>query len=117
MKPYISIVYEHNGKTRLIPVNARYRELLDVVRDLGLKDAADEDDLNVIGFVSRFEPAPSTSDDWALIDAIDKKLNGFTNEQAETLCRLCQLFNIRFSGIMDIIEKIEFLEGKNNEIR
>ena len=62
MKPYVSEILEHNGKTYALPVPAKYREILDCVRELGVKDIADEDDLERVGYKSLFVPEPDLSD-------------------------------------------------------
>lgn len=58
MKPYISEILEHNGKTYALPVPSKYRELLDCVHALGLKDEADEEDMRLVGYKALYVPEP-----------------------------------------------------------
>ena len=46
-KPFISAIYERNGKCRKLPVNANYRELVDFADALGIVTAEDEKEMRI----------------------------------------------------------------------
>lgn len=104
MRPYISQILEHNGKTYLLPVPSKYRELLDCVHTLGLKDEADEDDMKLVGYKTLYIPEPDAHYPLCYIEDIGKKLSEFTEEQAKMLGAFCDTFALSFANIAGLIE-------------
>jgi len=69
LKPYISKILTHKGQTYLLPIPAKYRELLDCAKTLNLEDEADETDMVVTGYASLIIPKPQLSDSDFLVEA------------------------------------------------
>ena len=108
MKPYIAEILEHNGRTCKLPIPSKYRELLSCAAALGLKDAADEDDLNLIGYESLIGITPELSDNYELVEETAEMLSKRTEEQVKAIAALCKAFNItEFNAVHDIIKSLE----------
>ncbi len=73
-KPYIAEILEHNGKTCLLPMPAKYRELLDCSNTLGLKDAEDEDDIRIVGYKALYVPEPDSGEIESCVSMIADEL-------------------------------------------
>ena len=111
MKPYIAKILEHNGKRHTLPLPSKYRELLDCAAALDLKDAADEEDMKVVGYKAMLIPAPDISASDYEVDWVAIKLSELAEEQVTAVGDLCRTFGIPFTGIFDILTKIEEIQG------
>jgi hypothetical protein len=96
MRPVISKLLEHNGKTYLLPVPARYRELLECVQVLGIKDVEDEEDMRIVEYRSLIGVAPDYYYNWQLVDEIAECLSRMTPGQLEAIKMLCKEFDLEF---------------------
>ena len=103
MKPYISEILEHNGKTHQLPIPAKYRELLDCAHALGLKDEADEDDLQRVGYKSLYVPEPDLYDSRLRVEETAAALCALSEAQVRAIGVFCAVFNLPFSRIADIL--------------
>jgi len=116
MKPYIAYLMEHNGRTCLLPIPAKYRELVSCVRTLGLKGAADEDDLETIAYESLIGIKPELTDDYQLVEDVAEALSKLTQDQVMNVVAVCKAFNIgKFTAIGDVINFLELRGEKTDE--
>ena len=104
MKPYISAIYEHDGKTHALPVKARYHELLEAVHALGIKDMEDEEDLRIIGYESLYDPKPDADERWSVAYDTNEKLSRLTQSQAAAVYGVCAAFGLKFRAIQRVID-------------
>jgi len=103
MKPYISRVLEHNGKTFRLPLPSKYRELIDCVRTLGIKSVEDEGDMRVIGYETLCDlPVPDKSADSFLVESIAEDLSRFTPGQVKAISLMCRQFDFGYLAIWRI---------------
>ena len=116
MKPYISVVLEHNGKTYRLPLPPKYRELTDCARILHLKNYADEDDLNTIGFETLMGlPKPGILFYSEATEKIASKISSLTPKQVSHISDICGSFGIEYTHIGDIISCIKAKSGGDSE--
>ena len=112
MKPYISEILEHNGKTYRLPIPAKYRELIDCVRTLGIKTVEDEGDMRVIGYETLCNlPAPDINESRYLVELIAKETSGLTPEQVTAISAVCDKFDVEYMSIGHIINIIKKPKG------
>ena len=106
MKPYVSEILEHNGKTYTLPLPAKYRELLDCVRALGVKTEADEDDMRRVGYKSLFVPEPDLNDSHYEVEQTSIAISKLSETQVKTLAAFCGAFGITFNRIPELLQII-----------
>ena len=116
MKPYVSQILEHNGKTHRLPIPSKYRELLDCVRTLGIKTVEDEDDMRIVGYETLMNlPVPNVKTDAAYkVESIAKAISSLAPGQVAILSEICDKFNIDYmcmGGLIDCIK--EKIGGKS----
>jgi hypothetical protein len=117
VKPYISEILEHNGKTHSLPIPAKYRELLDCVHALGIKDEDDEDDLRRIGYRALYVPEPDVLDSRCHVEHTAIELSKLTEAQAKAIGMLCDTFALLFSDVLGILAYLlpHLKEGSDHE--
>ena len=106
MRPAMAKLLEHNGKTYWLPIPARYRELVEAVRVLGIKDEADEDDMQTVEYRSLIGVLPVKYNTWREIDSIAECLSMLTPGQLEAVKMMCAEFGISFGDIGNFFEFI-----------
>ena len=106
MRPAIAKRLEHNGKSCWLPIPARYRELAEAARILGLKDEADEDDMEIMEYRSLIGVVPVKYNTWREIDSIAECLSRLTPGQLNAVKALCAEFGISFGGVGGFFEFI-----------
>lgn len=106
MKPYIAEILEHDGKTCLLPLPAKYRELLDCVKTLDIKDVEDEDDLRRTGYKAIIVPAPDRYDLRWHVERTAAELAKLSDEQVRAIGALCDAFSLPFGKIMGVLAYI-----------
>jgi len=106
MKPYVSEILEHDGKTHAIPIPAKYRELLDCVRALGLKDSADEDDMRLVGYKALHVPEPDMCYPRYEVEKTAIELSKLSEAQVMAIATLCEAFALPYGDIMGILSYI-----------
>ena len=99
MRPVISRIYERNGKTYLLPVPARLRELIDCAHALKLKEEDDEKDVRVVGYRSLIGVVPDIDDHWFGIDETAGGLAKMSPEQLDVIKRMCAAFGLTYRDI------------------
>jgi len=115
MKPYISEILEHDDKTCLLPIPPKYRELLDCVRALGLKDEADEDDLRYVGYKALYVPEPDVNDSRLRVGEIAALLSALSETQVRAIGIFCGAFNLPFGGIAGLLAQTHPIMKEANE--
>ena len=115
MRPYVSEIYEKHGKTCLLPMPPKYRELLDCARTLGLKTDADEDDMRRVGYKTLYVPEPDATDSYYIVRRTAEELSELRDVQARAIGSLCDAFDMPFSGISDILFYIRMSKRKEND--
>ena len=115
MKPYISEILELNGKTYRLPVNPKYRELLDCVHSLGIKESEDENGKQLLGYESLYDPKPEADEYWKLVQDTDASLSMLTPRQAEMVMGLCAAFGLKFNGVLRLIDAINKIKNEDIE--
>ena len=101
MKPYIAQILEHNGKITRLPMPSKYRELLDCVKTLGLKDEADEDDLRVIGYETLMDlPIPDAGSSQYGVEQIAEMISSLTSEKIAVISAICDRFDVGYMSIV-----------------
>ena len=122
MKPYISKILEHDGKRHSLPLPSKYRELLECVTALGIKDEDDEDDMKVVGYKALFVPVPRDNEWYYHVERTAAKLSELNEAQVRAIGALCDAFSLRFCDVYDIIEYFDlhvtastggFADGQN----
>lgn len=106
MKPYVSEILEHNGKTYLLPIPAKYRELLDCAHTLGLKDEADEKDMKLIGYKTQLVPEPDICVSRYDVERTANALSKLSDTQVRAIGALCYTFMLPFEDIMGVLTHI-----------
>jgi len=106
MKPYVSVILEHDGKAHTLPIPAKYRELLDCVRALGLKDGDDEDDMWLVGYKALYVPEPDIYCPRYEVEKTATELSKLTEAQVCAIGVLCRAFALPFGDIMGILAYI-----------
>jgi hypothetical protein len=106
MKPYIAEILEHNGKTFLLPMPAKYRELLDCAAVLGIKDEEDEYDVRRTGYKSLIVPAPDCNDARYHVERAAAELSKLSEKQVRAIGALCDAFSLPFGDIMGVLAYI-----------
>jgi len=69
----------------MLPMPAKYRELLDCAKTLNLEDEADEEDMVITGYASLIAPEPLLSDSNYLVEATANTLFKLTPEQVSAV--------------------------------
>lgn len=116
MKPYISEILKHNGKTYALPIPAKYRELLNCVHALELKDAADEEDMRLAGYKALHVPEPDLYDSRDYVESVAVELSKLTETQVMAIGALCRAFALPFGDIMGVLAYIyPHLGGSHDE--
>jgi hypothetical protein len=104
-RPYITRILARKGKTVLLPLPFKMREILEAVKGLGIKSKADEDEMDVIGYKALYIPAPIMYlDTLSEIERVADKLAGLSEEQVRALGQLCKAFNLYFCHIDSLLE-------------
>lgn len=103
MKPYVSEILELDGKMYTLPIRAKYRELLDCVRALGLKTADDEDKMRRVGYKALYVPEPDVNDSRLRVGEIADLLSALSETQVKAVGFFCDAFNLPFDGIADLL--------------
>ena len=114
MKPYLSEILEHNGKTHALPIPAKYRELFDCVRVLGLKDTADEDDMKLIGYRSIHIPKPDLNLSRHDVYETGVKISNLSDAQVKAIGDLCDAFQLPFSDVLSVLAYLDEHQRKEN---
>jgi hypothetical protein len=84
------------------------REILEVVKGLGIKTKADEDEMDVIGYKALYIPAPIMHLDMpSEIERVADKLAELSEEQVHALGQLCKAFNLYFCQIESLLEVVQ----------
>jgi len=115
MRPVISRLYEHNGKTCLLPESARLNEQMEFVRVLGIKDEKDEDDLRIIEYRSLIGVVPDASCTLTEIDDTARCLAMLTSVQLDAVKFLCAEFNLTYHNVSQFFEFIQTAKGVSHE--
>ena len=106
-RPYIAEILEHNGKTALLPIPSKLRELESCIKVLGIKDRDDEDDLFVVGYRTLHLPEPDVNTDTKNdVERTAEALSKLSEEQVRAIGAFCRLFYLRFNGIMALLDLI-----------
>jgi hypothetical protein len=117
MKPYLAKILEHNGKRHTLPLPSKYRELLDCVKALDIKDSADEDDMKVVGYKAMLIPVPDADAPDYEVDWVANKLSTLTGEQVKAVGDLCRAFGMGFENVYDILTRIAECKGMKEWLR
>ncbi len=103
MKPYVAEILERDGKTCLLPMPAKYRELKDCARTLGIKDEGDEFSMQRTGYKTILVPAPDRHYPHCLIRQTADELYKLDNGQVRAIGALCDAFALTFGDIMGVL--------------
>jgi hypothetical protein len=106
MKPYISKIYQLNGKTYSLPLPRKYRELLDCVHVLGIKKEADEESIEVIGYKALYVPEPDISCKGKYVERVAEELSKLNVNQVRAIGQLCGAFSLTFGDILSVLGNI-----------
>ena len=106
MKPYVSEILTHNGKIYILPMPAKYREILDCVRVLDIKDTTDEDDVCLMGYKSLYVPEPDFLDSHYHVEQTAIEISKLSEIQVKALAAFCGAFDIPYKKIMGILSYI-----------
>jgi hypothetical protein len=101
MRPVISKRLELGGKSYWLPIPARYRELTECVRVLGVKSVEDEDDMQTVEYRSLIGVVPELSEHWRTVDDTSEALSRLTPGQLDVITRMCAEFELPFDYIWD----------------
>lgn len=116
MKPYVSEILQNKGKTYKLPIPAKYRELLDCAHTLGIKDAADEKDMKLVGYETLIVPSPDECMARCDVEQTATLLSNLNVEQVQAIGALCGAFSLQFRDITGVICAIDrYLGGCDNE--
>ena len=118
IKPFISTVYERKGKTRMLPVNANYHELVDFADALGLVTKEDEDEMRIAHYKARLPLllTPTDADNTSDVAATDECLRRLSPAQADAVINLCTVFGLQFNSLLEVIENtIKMKERPDND--
>jgi len=115
MKPYVSELLWHDGRTHPLPIPAKYRELFDCAHKLRLKDGGDEDDMLVVGYRSLYVPEPDLSDTRFFVECIATELSALNEEQVKAIGSLCSAFGLPYRAISGIIDYIEIKQKEKHD--
>lgn len=106
MKPYVAEILERDGKTCLLPMPAKYRELKDCARTLGIKHEGDEFSIQRVGYKAILVPAPDRYDTHCFVRRIADELYKLSDEQIRAIGALCDAFALPFCDIMGVLAYI-----------
>jgi len=109
MRPYISEILEYNGKTYTLPIPAKYRELLDCVHALGLKDEDDEEDVKLAGYKALYMPEPGLKDSHHHVEQVAIELSKLSESQVRAIGAICFVFALPYNKITGILACIKSL--------
>ena len=108
-KPYIAEILEHEGKTALLPIPSKLRELMTCAKALGLKDKDDEDDLYTIGYKTLYIPEPVVYiDKQSDVERTGEILARLNEEQVCAIGALCRCFHLSFCYIMPVLNAMNY---------
>ena len=108
MRPYVSEILERDGKTYALPMPAKYKEVLDCARALGIKTDADDEEVERVGYRSLYVPAPNKNDFYLYVSEAAKELSKLEDNQVKAVAALCAAFNLPFGRIMDILVCVQY---------
>lgn len=112
MKPYVAEILERNGRTFILPMPAKLRELSDCVHTLALKTEADEETMKLIGYNTLYVPEPELTDPRGYVDCTASRLSRLTEAQVMAIGDVCSAFELPFDGIPGILNYIQsYLEA------
>jgi len=104
IRPYVARVLSCRGKTLIVPMPGKYREIFDAVKHFGIKTKADEADLYAIGYRTLFVPEPDIEHDThKSIERTADALAALSEEQVRAIGLLCHRFYLRFSDIWPLL--------------
>lgn len=115
MKPYVSEILEKDGKTYMLPMPAKHRELFDCVNTLGLKTEADEDAIKRIGYKALYVPEPDLNVPNDKVKTFAAKISELTETQVMAIGALCSAFELPFDGVRCILTAIQIYMEVHNE--
>ena len=116
MRPYISEILERGGKTYALPIPAKYRELLDCARTLGLKTEADEENMHRVCYKALYVPEPNKNDFYSYVRQTAEALSKLDENQVKAIAALCDAFGLPFGRVMDIVACVNYAKYKENRI-
>ena len=115
MKPYVSEIYELNGKTCMLPIPAKYRELLDLAHALGIEDYTGENDLKVVGYKTLLVPMPGAEIPRIVIERTATALSKLSDAQVRAMSELCDAFGLTFKDILPVLGLINYCLREESE--
>ena len=114
-KPYIAKILKHEGKTALLPLPPKLRELMSCVKALGIKDKADEDDLYITGYRTLYVPEPVIGINIKTnVERTAEMLAELNEEQIRAVGVLCRCFYLNFSDIIPLLSAINYKAQEEN---
>ena len=116
MRPYISEILERGGKTYALPIPAKYRELLDCARTLGLKTETDEENMRRICYKALYVPEPGEYDFYSYVRQTAEALSKLEENQVKAVAALCDAFGLPFGRVMEIVSMANYLQKKEKRI-
>jgi hypothetical protein len=78
--------------------------MVEAVRILGIKDAADEEEMQIVEYRSLIGITPSIGASWLLVEEIAECLSVLTPGQLDAVKRLCIEFSLTFADVDDFFD-------------
>ena len=112
MKPYISEILKFNGKTHVLPLPAKYRELLDCVHSLGINVSNDTEML--VGYKAMYVPEPDLLESRYDVERTAERLSELKEEQVKAIGALCSAFALPYGQIAEILTLVTCVNQKED---